>query len=377
MKILVATPYYHPKIGGLENYARQLNIALQQQEGWEVVVVTSNHEGKQTRIDTADGMKVYRLGTLLKFSNTPLSPLWPLQMRKVIRQERPDFILAHSPVPSMADAAALAAGSTPLVVAYHAATLLKGDSKLFDTVARVYRMYEQFTFWRARRIMAVSEYVKTGLGARLQSKTVVVPNAVWEREIQPRPQTTGTELLFISSLDRTHAWKGLDQIIDAIRIYTEQYGAAVHLTVMGDGNHREQYEAHAKQAGVAAHITFVGAKVGAEKDQIIQNASALVAYPTSANDAFPTVLLEAWAKGVPVVAAAIGPLPSLVNDGVDGFLAAPGDPAALAQRLHAVLTGPKELLSTVAANAAVRTREHYTWERQAKAVAQIAREITR
>ena len=213
MKLLVAAPYYHPKLGGLENFARQLNIALNTQEGWEVVVVTSNHEGKQTVVDTVDDMKVYRLGTLLKFSNTPLSPLWPFQMRGVIRREKPDLIIAHSPVPSMADAAALAAGRTPLVVTYHAATLMKGDP-IFDTIVRVYRLYEQLTFSRARRIFAVSEYVKEGLSKRLQRKTEVVPNAVWEGDITTRKQPTANEVLFIGSLERTHAWKGLDQIID-------------------------------------------------------------------------------------------------------------------------------------------------------------------
>src|SRR2546430_400729 len=114
MKLMVVTPYYHPKIGGLENYARQLGIALKENEKWEVVVATSNHEGRASRIDSVDGMKVYRLGTWFKLSNTPVNPLWPLMMRRVIKAEKPDIILAHTPVPSMADAA----GSTATTSAW-------------------------------------------------------------------------------------------------------------------------------------------------------------------------------------------------------------------------------------------------------------------
>jgi rhamnosyl/mannosyltransferase len=375
MKALVVTPYYHPKIGGLENYARQLNISLAQEKKWDIVVATSNHHGRRTQIDTVDTMKVYRLGTLLKFSNTPLSPFWPLQLRAIIRRERPDVVIAHSPVPSMADAAALAVGRTPFVVFYHAATLLKGDDTVFNAIATVYSLYERLTLSRARRIVAVSDYVKTGLGSKMQRKTVVVPNAVWEREIIARKQPSQNELLFIGSLDRTHSWKGLDKIIDAIGLYVKQYGDSAHLTVMGDGNYRSEYEAQAKRLGLTKQISFVGAQTGAEKDAYIQAATALVAYPTTANDAFPTVLLEAWAKGVPVVASAIGPLPSLVSDGQDGFLVAPHDPAALAAKLHEVFTSPRTRLAAIAKMAADRTRSQYTWERQADSFEKITKDL--
>jgi glycosyltransferase involved in cell wall biosynthesis len=376
MKALVVTPYYHPKIGGLENYARQLNISLARGEQWDIVVATSNH-GRYTQVDTVDDMKVYRLGTLLKFSNTPLNPFWVFQLRGIIRREKPDVVIAHTPVPSMADAAALAVGRTPFVVFYHAATLLKGDDKVFNAIATAYALYERFTLSRARRIVAVSDYVKAGLSTGLRRKTVVVPNAVWEREIIARTQPVHNELLFIGSLDRTHSWKGLDQIIEAVSLYKKQYGTDIHLNIMGDGNHRNEYEAQVKRRGITKQVTFLGAQTGAQKDAYIQSATALVAYPTTANDAFPTVLLEAWAKGVPVIASAIGPLPSLVHDGVDGFLVAPHDPAALAGKLHEVVVAPRKQLAKVATTAAERTRAHYTWERQAQSFAAIAKELAK
>jgi glycosyltransferase involved in cell wall biosynthesis len=375
MKALVVTPYYHPKIGGLENYARQLNIALKTQENWDVVVATSNHNGRGTVTEQVDGMTVHRLGTMLKFSNTPLNPFWPLMLRRIIRAEKPDVVVAHSPVPSMADAAALAVGRTPFVVFYHAATLLKGDDKIFNAIARVYGMYERLTLGRATRIVAVSEYVKQGLGRKLQAKTVVVPNAVWDREIVGRTQPAQNELLFIGSLDRTHSWKGLEQIVSAVSLYRTQFGGDVHLTVMGDGNHRAFYESQVERLSLTEQVSFVGARTGTEKDAYIRAAKALVLYPTTANDAFPTVMLEAWAKSVPVVAAAIGPIPSLINDNTDGFLVAPASPAALAAKLHDVLAVPSTKLASVAKTAAARTRARYTWERQAQDFTEIAQEL--
>ena len=86
MKLLMAAPYYYPRIGGVEIYARQLGIALRDLEGWEIVVVTSNEAGRSDIEDSVDGMKVCRLGTWGKLSNTPLGPLWPVKNRSIIRQ---------------------------------------------------------------------------------------------------------------------------------------------------------------------------------------------------------------------------------------------------------------------------------------------------
>ncbi|HKX24644.1 MAG TPA: glycosyltransferase family 4 protein [Candidatus Saccharimonadales bacterium] len=366
MKAIVVTPYYHPKIGGLEVYARQLNIALKDLKKWEIVVVTSNHDGKQTTEETVDGMKVYRLAPLLKFSNTPLNPQWPFMMRKIFKAEQPDVIIAHTPVPSLADAARVAAPrKTPFVVVYHAATLLKGDSVIFDTIARAYQTYERFLLGRADLICAVSDYVKKQFPQKYQAKTKVVTNAVWERDIVTRRQPTRANFLFVGSLDRTHGWKGLKLIIEAVAMTRDRYGDRATLTVMGDGNDRANYEALARDLGIAAHVTFLGNKTGEEKDDAFRKATALVAYPTSANDAFPTVMLEAWARDVPVVAAKIGPLPSLVKNGKDGYVVRPHDVKALATTLHKVLATPTAERKAIARAAAERTRDNHTWEKQA------------
>ncbi len=375
MKALLVTPYYAPKIGGLENYARQLGIALQELQNWEIVVVTSNHASKGQVIDTVDGTKVYRLPTLFKFSNTPINPLWPLYIRSIMKREKPDIILSHSPVPTMADAVALAAGRTPILLTYHAATLMKGGSLAFNIVARLYRAYEQLTFARAKRILAVSEYVKQQFSPRRQQKTVVIPNGVWQRDIVARDQPSGANFLFIGSLDKTHAWKGLDQIIEAVGLYVGQHGPDCLLTIMGDGTARADYEAQVQKLGIQEQVVFIGAQSGAAKDAALSAATALISYPTSANDAFPTVLLEAWARQVPVIAAAIGPIPSLINDRRDGYLVAPHDPAALKDAMHFVAAASVAERAAIAAAAALRTRQNYTWEQHAAQLAELAQEV--
>ena len=374
MKVMIVTPYYYPKIGGLENYARQLGITLRENENVEIVVVTSNHLSKVMQIDLVDNVNVYRLPYWFRISNTPVNPLWAFMLRKIITIEKPDIIHAHTPVPTLADAAAIAAGKTPLVITYHAATLYKKNLTPFNLVVAAYQAYEQITLSRAVKIFAVSQYVKDNLPHRLLNKIEVIPNSVPTDYIKQTPNEDSKHYIFIGSLDKSHSWKGLKEMIEAFAEYSLVYGTNIFLTVIGDGNARGDYEAMVKKKHLENTITFVGSKTGINRDAYLEQSVALIAYPTTSNDAFPTVFLEAWAKGIPVIAAAIGPIPSLIDDGINGYLADPNNPKALANVIHRVEndTDGRKLVASLAKE---RVRNYFTWEQQAKATMKIYSEI--
>jgi len=79
----------------------------------------------------------------------------------------------------------------------------------------------------------------------------------------------------------------------------------------------------------------------------------------SRSESFGLVALEAAACGTPVVAAAVGGLRSLVDDGVTGFLVDGHDPAAFAQRVSELLEQP--LLAAEMGEAAVARSGRYSW----------------
>jgi glycosyltransferase involved in cell wall biosynthesis len=335
------------------------------------VVVTSRSTITNESDENSDESPIYRLKPWFKLSNTPFNPLWPLIIRKIIKIEKPDIIIAHTPVPSMADAAALVAGKTPFILTNHAATVLKQGSTLFNIAARIYNALSFYTLRRADKIFAVSDFVRDQLPARLQAKTVVLPNAVWPDQIKKRSQPKKTEFIFIGSLNRSHAWKGLDLIIKAMDIYVQSYDSHVSLTVIGDGNNKLTYEKQAAEYGISSNIKFKGALTGSKKDRFLQKASALILYPTTNNDAFPTVILEAWAKYVPVIAAAIGPMPSLLNDRKDSYLCEPDSPKILAQTMRSVAISSQVERAKVSSTAAKRLTQSYTWDKQAKLVSSV------
>lgn len=342
----------------MENYAQGLARGLSE-AGCEVVVVCGDRAVRRPTLDEVDGYPVWRLPIWRVVSNTPVNLAWWRQLRRIIRTERPDVINAHTPVPFMVDMVTWAAGRLPVVVTYHAATLLKPGSALMWLVTRGYLALQLLTLARARAVIAVSQYVREHLPL-WQGKTTVVPNAV--TAVGDARDAAGTGLAFVSNLEPTHRWKGLDLVLDALAILKRD-GSAVRLTVIGDGADRPRYEQRGQELGLGEQVSFAGKLVGWERDALVREAAAVVLYPTTANDAFPTVLLEAWAQGVAVIAAASGPLPSLVDDGVTGLLVTPNNATALAQALRESLDNPAQLLALGEAGRRLVARE-YTWPRQ-------------
>jgi glycosyltransferase involved in cell wall biosynthesis len=68
---------------------------------------------------------------------------------------------------------------------------------------------------------------------------------------------------------------------------------------------------------------------------VVRTARAVVV-PARSYETFGLVVVEAFAHGVPVVASRIGALAELVEDGVTGALAEPGDPVSLRSALRMV-----------------------------------------
>jgi glycosyltransferase involved in cell wall biosynthesis len=82
----------------------------------------------------------------------------------------------------------------------------------------------------------------------------------------------------------------------------------------------------------------------------------------SLDDAFPTVLLEAMAAELPVVATHVGGIPEIVDSADVGVLVPPGDVAALADAIEALLRD-EERRRRIAAAGRRRVAQEFSTER--------------
>ena len=89
-------------------------------------------------------------------------------------------------------------------------------------------------------------------------------------------------------------------------------------------------------------------------------------------DGIPNVLVEAMACALPVVTTAVGGIPELVENGVNGALVAPDDPAGVADALQQLLDDPS-LRSRLGAAARVGVEDAYDVDKAARRLRDVFR----
>lgn len=141
-------------------------------------------------------------------------------------------------------------------------------------------------------------------------------------------------VLFVGRLS---APKGIYDLFDAIPRVIERHPEAKFVLVgVAESDAMEPViRAEAGRRGIAARIAFLGALDGRDKAAAFATSQMLVV--PSWTEAFPLVIPEAMAAGLPVIATAVGAIPDFVKDEEDGFLIAPGDWPALADRICRLL----------------------------------------
>ncbi|HET6249238.1 MAG TPA: glycosyltransferase family 4 protein [Tepidisphaeraceae bacterium] len=142
---------------------------------------------------------------------------------------------------------------------------------------------------------------------------------------------SGRRLLFVGRLAGV---KGLPVLLDAIaQLSQERYDLI--LNVAGDGPDRAAIESRAADLKLSDRVRFLGYQSQSQVRELLAQTDVFAM--ASFAEGVPVVLMEAMAAGVPVVAPQIAGIPELVENNVSGFLVPPGDAAALAERIGALL----------------------------------------
>lgn len=158
-----------------------------------------------------------------------------------------------------------------------------------------------------------------------QPHIAVIPNAQTFTSDAPAPLEAKT----VVAVGRLTYQKGFDLLLQAWAEVCRRV-SGWQLAIVGDGELRSALSAQAESLGLAGCVTFVPAT----KDVVAVYRDASVLAMSSRYEGFGMVLLEAQTVGLPVVSFACKCGPSeIVNDGVDGYLVAPGDVDAMADRL--------------------------------------------
>ena len=131
--------------------------------------------------------------------------------------------------------------------------------------------------------------------------------------------------------------KGVQDMIEAMSQIGDRLPNA-HYLVVGDGAHRAELEALVGRLDLADRVLFSG-----RRDDVadLLGASDVFALP-SHTEALPTVVIEAMAAGLPVVATDVGGIPEMVERGGTALLVPPHRPDALADAVGRLIASPRQ-----------------------------------
>ncbi len=323
--------------GGAERHVADLAAALARR-GHRVACLFPSGVGLPARLDPAvTAMEAPDLRSALGF--------WA-GLRRAIRDFGPDVVHLHSPRAALLGRLVVRLAAPPrpaLVSTAHGwiprRLLLR---HVFEALYLVTTPLDDVT-------IAVSEDTARRFGGWAR-RLRVIPNgiALAAEPAAPEPDTPAAAFR-AGFLGRLTAEKGFPLALEAYRRAKAELGITptLELHVYGDGPLLPEARRLAQESGLDG-IAFHGWVAPAEVPEVLGGLSALLL--TSREEGLPYVLLEALAAGCPVVASAVGGIPEVIETGRSGWLAEPGDAAAVARGVVALARDP-DLATTMKENA--------------------------
>ena len=140
--------------------------------------------------------------------------------------------------------------------------------------------------------------------------------------------------------------------------------------IVGDGGYRESLERLAKTLGIQDRVAFLGHRTDVPA---ILSASDLFVFPTL-QDALPTVLFEAMAAGLPIVASEVGGVPEILQNEQTGILIPPADPSRLVDACLRLLRD-EELSDRIRISARKIVKERFNIRKQAESLSNLYSQV--
>lgn len=192
---------------------------------------------------------------------------------------------------------------------------------------------------RARRrwpnVIAISPYSRQFLGLKGSQRVWEIPNPVADSYFEVCRTPVPGRVLAVGYIQRLKNITGLLRAFASLARDNPQ----ARLRLAGsepEPAYAAECRRFAVELGLADRVEFLGPLTVAQVQHELAYASVFASCSLQENA--PLSIAEAMSAGVPVLATSVGGVPWMVDDGLTGRLAAPGDPAASGQQLARMLS---------------------------------------
>ena len=258
-------------------------------------------------------------------------------IRQLVARTNADIIHAHGYKADIYVYFALPASGIPLVSTCHTWY----DNNLLVTL---YGMADRLVLRKYAAVVAVSDEVKQRLlraGVR-EDKIHLVRNGIDLRPFENASPSLRNGFAkgdppIVGLVGRLSIEKGVDIFLQAAtRVLLEL--PSTRFVVVGEGPDRDKLESLIDQLQIRGSALMLGRR----DDMPSVYASLDIMASASREEGLPMAILEGMASSLPVVATAVGEVPTIVLDGRTGILVPPKNPELLATAIMTLLRNPDE-----------------------------------
>ncbi len=304
------------------------------------------------------------------------------EFEHLLTENAPDLVHSHFCVDASLLLGVLRKRDLPLVVTCHG----------FDTSVRRMQMLcsgkipwmwhalnERRLAKRADAFICVSDFIRRKMAERgyPEGKLLTHYIGIDTEHIRPDEQVRKFEHPTVFAVARFTEKKGLRFLIEAFKGVRARCVDA-QLLIAGDGALKLELERQIVESGLENCVKLLGMLPHSEVLNVMQQAWCVcVPSVTASNgdsEGLPTVVLEAFALTVPVVATHHGGIPEVITEGANGYLVPEWNVGQLAERLLYVLEN-RSVREALGTQARKHVEEHFNIRRKTQSLEEIYRGV--
>jgi len=339
MKIVLASHYFHPHIGGIESVVESHATRLSSR-GHDVTVLSSDIGASQMAVDR-DGYRImrYKAWNPAERFGIPYPIPYPPSVSEVANRvfaEDVDVLHVHG-MNYLTTSMVLRYAPSLIPVLLHQHTPYVDYPLPIRSVEYLNdRLIGGWNLSRVDHVFCVSadieEYV-TQIDSKASTELMV--NGIDTESYQPRDCdkhdvfNCGKDDPVFFTLSRMSQKKGVDTLLEGVN-KINQKEINVHVAIAGDGPMKDEVDVASQRH---SNLEMMGTLTDDELRRCYAAADVFL-FTSKSGEAFPTLtMMEAYASGTPVIASKLSEGISGVSDGENSVLVEPGNADELVEEM--------------------------------------------
>jgi glycosyltransferase involved in cell wall biosynthesis len=384
MRIIQVCPFFYPVEGGVEEHVLQISKRFRK-TGHSVNIFTSDSSRSGRiikRFENIEGLKVFRFTTMFSFGD--FGKFWPGFVKKLIKE---DFDIIH--VHSYRHFHTILAGfickmkNKPCILTTHSPFHPLHTRNLFSKIFVIaYDYFLKFFVDKFfSKVITITPFENNYFKHLPKKRVITIPNGIDERIFIKIKKVKYFRLIkkfginkkdkIILFVGRVHPTKGIEFLIKAMKEVKKNSLKAFIVGPIQDKDYFEYLSKKIRKYKLSDKIFFTGF-VTEEEKLMLYDISKIFFLP-SIYEPFGIVILEAFARGKPVIAVGSDGPRFLINHGENGFLVKYGDVENAAKYIRLLLNDKKLYKKISQAN--IKKAKQFTWNKIVKKLIKVYEDV--